>query len=140
MVGAVGPGDEVRLVVDKLPGETSADTGTQPSRATARLRHTARGFWASYYARRRGVGSAALRGSPRFLFCTPDGSVAFFAETFVRQLNDAGPRQSVPAERLVIHVVLSGDGDDALNISTAPPRSEEHTSELQSLMRLSYAV
>src|SRR3546814_1642913 len=73
---------------------------------------------------------AALRGSPRFLFCTPDGSVAFFAETFVRQLNDAGPRQSVPAERLVIHVVLSGDGDDALNISTAPP---EHADGLETL-------
>src|SRR3546814_8529991 len=33
-----------------------------------------------------------------------------------------------------------GDGEDALDERLAPVRSEEHTSELQSLMRISYAV
>src|SRR3546814_4651973 len=34
-----------------------------------------------------------------------------------------------------------GDFDNSVSIwSHAPPRSEEHTSELQSLMRISYAV
>src|SRR3546814_2588766 len=33
-----------------------------------------------------------------------------------------------------------GDEAEGLDISWAPTRSEEHTSELQSLMRISYAV
>src|SRR3546814_9001932 len=33
-----------------------------------------------------------------------------------------------------------GAARQKINAGTAPPRSEEHTSELQSLMRISYAV
>src|SRR3546814_6795349 len=35
---------------------------------------------------------------------------------------------------------LGGQGDDLVFVDNATTRSEEHTSELQSLMRISYAV
>src|SRR3546814_2958308 len=51
------------------------------------------------------------------------------------------------AERLFPHPgeanpapFVKGDGDAAKPIVAKPDRSEEHTSELQSLMRISYAV
>src|SRR3546814_5289420 len=37
------------------------------------------------------------------------------------------------------HLAADGLGDPA-HLTSQPPRSEEHTSELQSLMRISYAV
>src|SRR3546814_6673347 len=36
--------------------------------------------------------------------------------------------------------VVQGDPGEAAPVARAPVRSEEHTSELQSLMRISYAV
>src|SRR3546814_5766604 len=45
-----------------------------------------------------------------------------------------GTRDSEKQERLMFAVALPGPG------SRVPWRSEEHTSELQSLMRISYAV
>src|SRR3546814_2439137 len=36
--------------------------------------------------------------------------------------------------------ICGGCGDQSKNTGTSRPRSEEHTSELQSLMRISYAV
>src|SRR3546814_2829905 len=44
-------------------------------------------------------------------------------------------------DRLVSGLVIAGDVGEARGEPAAPPaRSEEHTSELQSLMRISYAV
>src|SRR3546814_15620353 len=42
--------------------------------------------------------------------------------------------------RLVLEARLTPPGDDQQRRDSERPRSEEHTSELQSLMRISYAV
>src|SRR3546814_4035854 len=47
-----------------------------------------------------------------------------------------GPPAAAPAATQAV----PGQTDTATTDSTAPARSEEHTSELQSLMRISYAV
>src|SRR3546814_5025398 len=44
------------------------------------------------------------------------------------------------AQRVLRQHALDGDLDHALRIGGQQVRSEEHTSELQSLMRISYAV
>src|SRR3546814_7882513 len=50
-------------------------------------------------------------------------------------------RQSLPRrEDPFADVLLQGFGNLAPQRHPRPPRSEEHTSELQSLMRISYAV
>src|SRR3546814_6487872 len=59
------------------------------------------------------------------------------------RFHDRVPRQPHPLPALVaIHgVVAAADAGDArVAERVAPGRSEEHTSELQSLMRISYAV
>src|SRR3546814_9838790 len=51
----------------------------------------------------------------------------------------AGAEEEDVAERVVAHLAagdVPGDGEE----DHQPERSEEHTSELQSLMRISYAV
>src|SRR3546814_5518260 len=40
----------------------------------------------------------------------------------------------------VLRVILASSISPKIRVSSTPPRSEEHTSELQSLMRISYAV
>src|SRR3546814_6982549 len=62
------------------------------------------------------------------------------------------PRRPAPAWRRGIEVVAAWtwpllfirssrrDARDGMAVQLQPPRSEEHTSELQSLMRISYAV
>src|SRR3546814_1315997 len=63
-------------------------------------------------------------------------------------LHDALPiyRQAVPCDRQALWRRTDGDGDDcqpshgSRDSAVAAKRSEEHTSELQSLMRISYAV
>src|SRR3546814_2146582 len=46
---------------------------------------------------------------------------------------------AVEVHHLIVHrVAVGGSGRDVVLV--VPPRSEEHTSELQSLMRISYAV
>src|SRR3546814_9245601 len=58
-----------------------------------------------------------------------------------RQIEIRGSFLTVTSEDVV---GATADGDDRqrvmLEVSDAPLRSEEHTSELQSLMRISYAV
>src|SRR3546814_3914895 len=62
-----------------------------------------------------------------------------------RLLGRAGHRQVIEADdalgrdRCEVEVAL-GQGADARGAVQVAPRSEEHTSELQSLMRISYAV
>src|SRR3546814_5499214 len=54
-----------------------------------------------------------------------------------------GPYQIAVAQRLGVVVVVEGPGapaEHAVQRRPRPVRSEEHTSELQSLMRISYAV
>src|SRR3546814_8516501 len=51
------------------------------------------------------------------------------------------PTNPPAALRPGLKVVLQAHDNDREKVSTCPaPRSEEHTSELQSLMRISYAV
>src|SRR3546814_6616466 len=51
------------------------------------------------------------------------------------------PRGTRPGRALRRHLPrLPAPGADAVAVATAAGRSEEHTSELQSLMRISYAV
>src|SRR3546814_8784786 len=49
-------------------------------------------------------------------------------------------RLSSPALETALIEGLNGSGIHAVRIGMGPTRSEEHTSELQSLMRISYAV
>src|SRR3546814_3318841 len=64
----------------------------------------------------------------------PDGEIAGRLE------------QQLPARQPAVAIVEAAAGDDvpqkavALGVDAIQPRSEEHTSELQSLMRISYAV
>src|SRR3546814_4176226 len=57
---------------------------------------------------------------------------------------DDGWDEDIPVERLCEHEDAVGDcgdrGDEQEELDEAVERSEEHTSELQSLMRISYAV
>src|SRR3546814_10803260 len=46
----------------------------------------------------------------------------------------------VHRERNVVHMAFGGAQVEVSNARVAQERSEEHTSELQSLMRISYAV
>src|SRR3546814_3895437 len=57
---------------------------------------------------------------------------------------DAGPEQQGAGDVLLLHQLLDRQGGDDVDrlarIVALAMRSEEHTSELQSLMRISYAV
>src|SRR3546814_8917575 len=65
---------------------------------------------------------------------------------FLLQLADLGGERGLADEarrRGAAEVQVLGEGDEVLEVTQVhgfPPRSEEHTSELQSLMRISYAV
>src|SRR3546814_10106870 len=48
--------------------------------------------------------------------------------------------ETAPLLLIGMNAFITAAPDSMFNPSTALPRSEEHTSELQSLMRLSYAV
>src|SRR3546814_4627277 len=57
------------------------------------------------------------------------------------------PRNTIPATRIPPHPILASNAVDEAVVASkgaafdrAETRSEEHTSELQSLMRISYAV
>src|SRR3546814_3549478 len=84
------------------------------------------------------TGTAALRAE------FPNPNSALLPGQFVRARIFAGNR----ADGVLIPqraVKLAADAAsvmvlDAKNVATPRPRSEEHTSELQSLMRISYAV
>src|SRR3546814_6044000 len=54
--------------------------------------------------------------------------------------NDAFQELHVPAYLEVLGVPYTGAGPACLGLCYDKARSEEHTSELQSLMRISYAV
>src|SRR3546814_3932581 len=54
-------------------------------------------------------------------------------------LHRAGPRRRRDLHRAALRPVLGGE-PRGLAAAVRPDRSEEHTSELQSLMRISYAV
>src|SRR3546814_6629867 len=62
--------------------------------------------------------------------------------TAVVHIGRAGPVLDALFTRVVklVKVAPTSGGVDDAAVSTAAPRSEEHTSELQSLMRISYAV
>src|SRR3546814_8753194 len=55
-------------------------------------------------------------------------------------VGDTMPSTSTPFARAEPALMLSAVFEGALVLSTPGRRSEEHTSELQSLMRISYAV
>src|SRR3546814_10428554 len=63
--------------------------------------------------------------------------------TLFRSTGPHGKRRRFPFFRIVafarVEPVLDASGNE-VRITQLPPRSEEHTSELQSLMRISYAV
>src|SRR3546814_2870556 len=56
------------------------------------------------------------------------------ANAAIRKHRKAGPAEQIEA------LVVLGFGESAATALIEPDRSEEHTSELQSLMRISYAV
>src|SRR3546814_5721308 len=63
--------------------------------------------------------------------------------TLFRSIGGARPAFHIFAQRSGFRRILKGFGADVENagiIAERPMRSEEHTSELQSLMRISYAV
>src|SRR3546814_5285911 len=78
-----------------------------------------------------------------------EGGVCFFAPGFFAQAKKGGSRRQ-GAKAFDVDVAVVKDGEDQEQLAAlaplirrcAPPspRSEEHTSELQSLMRISYAV
>src|SRR3546814_9948515 len=83
------------------------------------------------------VGAAAetgLRGSVRHA-AGPYALATPFAFSYVRK----PPRPSMPASS-VMSALRSRSGGVGMPAAADPHRSEEHTSELQSLMRISYAV
>src|SRR3546814_10096547 len=54
-----------------------------------------------------------------------------------RELNEAKQRHQAAAASAIVMAVRTGE---SVAMASLPTRSEEHTSELQSLMRISYAV
>src|SRR3546814_6994335 len=80
--------------------------------------------------RARPTNVAAMAPLPPGLFSTSTGCFSSFSscEATMRASESAGPPAGNATTRLV------------LDCACAPARSEEHTSELQSLMRISYAV
>src|SRR3546814_8654896 len=52
----------------------------------------------------------------------------------------AGCEAAAAAARLGAHTALVTHRRDDIGVMSCNPRSEEHTSELQSIMRISYAV
>src|SRR3546814_1537516 len=73
-------------------------------------------LWQDDEMQRQGAGSKTGRRMGHMSLSGPDGTLAAFADSPV-------------ARKVLIHIN-----------NTNPIRSEEHTSELQSLMRISYAV
>src|SRR3546814_3923568 len=71
----------------------------------------------------------------------PDGSVALDHEEFPRpQTTAEGLAALKPSFAALADFDLGGGVSFRKQINRRYPRSEEHTSELQSLMRISYAV
>src|SRR3546814_2524789 len=61
----------------------------------------------------------------------------------LQDLGGAGHEELVSAREQLLGLAAGNDKLDSVryaNLEDAPTRSEEHTSELQSLMRISYAV
>src|SRR3546814_8261469 len=91
-----------------------------------------------------GQSLAALGEQQQVLVVTHLPQVAAFAHSHVRVIKETGEDRTVAhievldesARVVELSRMLSGQPDS----STARDRSEEHTSELQSLMRISYAV
>src|SRR3546814_7109636 len=74
------------------------------------------------------------RPSPGFR----DAVDAIFGPGVIVHVDEAEPLDAVAGEiTALLHVLTPVTGEF---IASAPKRSEEHTSELQSLMRISYAV
>src|SRR3546814_9874941 len=61
-------------------------------------------------------------------------------QTIVRQADAVAARQEQPARPVLADRMAGVDMVGEVQIDGIAPRSEEHTSELQSLMRISYAV
>src|SRR3546814_10752207 len=87
-----------------------------------------------------------LQGGGRIFRMEPDGTVAQLGIGSIRFVSDDHMVAWTCDERARCRLelwtpgsepVVLGDGEGALRV---PQRSEEHTSELQSLMRTSYAV
>src|SRR3546814_1624904 len=77
--------------------------------------------------------SDKLRGR-KILLCVCGGIAAYKAAELVRRLRDAGATVQVAMTEGALHFVGTP------TFQAVSGRSEEHTSELQSLMRISYAV
>src|SRR3546814_2948788 len=77
-----------------------------------------------------------MKGRLTSVDCAVDSSIfAFSAASFRRWSASLSPRRSMPSSFLKPSARYSTS-----LLSKSSPRSEEHTSELQSLMRISYAV
>src|SRR3546814_5074487 len=79
---------------------------------------------------------AARRGQPP-ASPAPDGGKAMKASTKFGALMSTGAALCLAAGTAMM---VAGDSDEAIAHKAKNTRSEEHTSELQSLMRISYAV
>src|SRR3546814_9896862 len=85
--------------------------------------------------------SLAARSIQRLSFEVSVGAVAMMPNVRARPATSAGIRADA-ATSLSMHLppVSVGEGSATIRSARPSPRSEEHTSELQSLMRISYAV
>src|SRR3546814_5953488 len=82
-------------------------------------------------------------GAPTRLTCRPQMDAAFTAGSNPARRRRAKPpelRQSCVFRYALSSKIATGEKSDPRNCWNKPRRSEEHTSELQSLMLISYAV
>src|SRR3546814_6569142 len=84
--------------------------------------------------------------SPQVIVCVPSGSTAVERRAIQESAESAGARRVFLIEEPMAAAIGAGlpvtepTGSMVVDIGGGTTRSEEHTSELQSLMRISYAV
>src|SRR3546814_6143108 len=84
--------------------------------------------------------SRLLRPSPRVLVCVPCGSTQVERRAIKESAEGAGARDVFLLEEPMAAAIGAGIPVHEARGAMVLDRSDEHTSELQSLMRISYAV
>src|SRR3546814_7463935 len=91
-----------------------------------------------------GIQDVAERMSGQVTIACVPSAVAYFLPAVIREYHRQYPRIRIrlidESSSVALTAVAGGDADFGLTYIGTQDRSEEHTSELQSLMRISYAV